>query len=299
MRTLVVIALSVVALSGCRGCGEPEASAPQPAAHPEPETVGAAPQAEGSAEAEPIAAPEPERIIPEHPLFGRWDREGDLATLQGAWLVPDAFGGPDATWVVDGEDVVVTNGGESRSFRIDLSTPATLGLIDVEGGSITTYAFARSGERVWVGLGRAGRVIDGHIVFYDGQYHMVATATECTVYEGLGADLTPSEAAIECHHALDAAPPILRYSPAPWEGEERIWAEFEVTGDAVLTQQFRRKEARRPGAPAPPPEFAEGSANGSGDGSEFADPEGSSHVYVEDFDPGAGGDETGSVADDE
>lgn len=227
------------------GCGKKEETPTPPAAAP----TDKAPTA-----AQP-AAPKPT-------LWEGHDLNAELARLEGTWQVRTNAGGRDAdTWAITGDQITITRpDGTTQLGKLLMPMPGQLG---VKTGDMTSfYAYARDGERLWIGLGDGGVKV-GDRYFVGADRGVVAfDGTTCRYHGkklGFGGPIE-FEAPVEVKCAIQTGgdQTVLHYQvPRFMKDGEFDDEQIRVVGTALMNEQLEKEHLVIAGAaaapPAPPP----------------------------------------------
>jgi hypothetical protein len=92
-------------------------------------------------------------------LFGAFDSGVELKALEGGWRVKDsAFSREPSLWTIAGEKLTIQTGDKIKSGKLEVTMPGELAFVTEAGGGTSRefFAYARDGEQVYIGLGKAG-----------------------------------------------------------------------------------------------------------------------------------------------
>lgn len=151
MRTMQWMGVALAMALGLAGCGK---DAPKNA----PKDSKAASGSVASA-ASKAATPKPATAKSAAPKGGNalWagvDLAGELKRLDGKWTVKSSFGGTDTWDVKDGKVTITSAKGETKLGTLTLTMPGRVGV--KEPNMTTYYSYARNGDTLYLGLGKAG-----------------------------------------------------------------------------------------------------------------------------------------------
>jgi hypothetical protein len=116
------------------------------------------------------------KVVDRTPLpFPTVDAKVELAALQGTWKVSDpalTFSAP-ATWIFAGNRLTRKGAGKSLSCTVTFPTPGRLVCVALDPSGLrklASFAYARSGKKVYLSGGEAGVKIEGRwlVTLHDG-----------------------------------------------------------------------------------------------------------------------------------
>jgi hypothetical protein len=248
MMMRLMMALGLAAL--CFGCGK---DAPKTDAK-KGDTAPAS--GKSAASKAPKTAPKTEAAKPAakpaggNALWAGVDLAAEMKRLEGKWTVKPSFGKGMDTWEVKGDAVTITTAkGETKLGKLKLDMPGRVGI--KEPNMTTYYSYARNGDTVYLGLGKAGvKAGDTYIVGtnrglvrYDG--------TACTYHEkkmSFGDKPVEFKAAkpVKCSVQAAGDKSLFHYQvPKFMKDGEFDDKSIHVVGTALLDQQMQGNEAKK------------------------------------------------------
>jgi len=193
-----------------------------------------------SATAEPSQPAQPEPI--EHALFGTIDVGAELSALSGSLTVrPHLGGSTDERWLVAGDSVTITKpDGTTESATLEYQRPGELSVaVQQDDGTMRShYAYARDGERIFIGLGQSGQVSDGRYIVRLSDGYVIGDGSACRYHQrNRGFEVTFDEAGVEVTCRVEGE--TLHYSyPDRYSGETRE-GQITIDGSALVSDQLR------------------------------------------------------------
>lgn len=180
-------------------------------------------------------------------LYGSFDAKAELDKLQGTWQVKDSLS-KKATWEIKGDKLTRQDGSNVREGKLEISHPGKLAFVEEKGGGTqrSFYGFARNGEDVYIGLGKAGRKSGDHFVLaVDGL--LVKQGTACKYYKKKmfeGFDKTGLE--VKCGLKTEGDKQLFTYEiPDAFKKGAMVTGQVNVVGDALLDDQMMGNKAEK------------------------------------------------------
>lgn len=218
-----------------------------------------APSTPAPATAEKAAPAEAKPAPKKATLWDGYDMDAELARLEGTWQVRTNAGGRAAdTWVVTGDKVTMTRpDGTTALGKLVMPMPGQLG---VKTGDMTSfYAYARDGDRLWIGLGDGGvKVGDRYYVGAD-RGVVVFDGTACRYHGkklGFGGPVEfEAPVDVKCELQSGGDQTVLHYQvPRFMKDGEFDDKQIKVVGTALMNDQLEGEHLVEKGtAPAEPP----------------------------------------------
>ncbi len=231
-KLLLVLVIPALALVGC----EKESGS------------GGGADDEGSAVAESGQAKGKETAAAGDQRFAGFDPAAEQKALQGTWKVLDsAFAKEPAIWKIEGTAVTISRGDETKQGELEIGYPGELAFVEEAGGGKqrSYFAYARSGDEVYIGLGTAGikrgdtyMLADGGVVVFDGE--------KCQFHRKKMFDGWEDPVAVTCKLAAEGEEQVLHYEvPHRFKKGEKKAKKVDVIGDLLLNEQMQGHKAER------------------------------------------------------
>lgn len=178
--------------------------------------------------------------------FAGFDPKAEIQALQGSWQVKDsAFAKEPSTWKVEGDQVSISKGDEIKKGKLEIAYPGELAVVQESGGgtSRSYYAYARSGDDVYIGLGTAGvKRGDAYLVGDDGVVVLKASACKYFKKKMFGGFEDPT--AVKCEVKQEGDKQVFAYQvPDKFKKGELTSKTIDVVGEALLNQQMQGHKA--------------------------------------------------------
>ncbi|MBN2493326.1 MAG: hypothetical protein JXR96_01940 [Deltaproteobacteria bacterium] len=176
--------------------------------------------------------------------FAGFDPADEIKAMEGSWKVKDsAFAKEPAEWKIEGQKVTIKRGDKVKQGEIEIEYPGQLAFVEKAGGgsSKTYYAYARDGQDLYIGLGKAGSTngerytvaVDDGVVVFDG--------AKCSYYKKKmfgGLESAPAE--IQCSVKDEGGQKQFHYAvPDRFKKGEMQQAFVHVIGKALLNDQMK------------------------------------------------------------
>lgn len=180
--------------------------------------------------------------------FAGFDPAAEQKALQGSWKVLDsAFAKEPAVWKIEGAQVTITRGDETKQGELEIAFPGELAFVEEAGGGKqrSYFAYARSGDKVYIGLGTAGikrgdtyMLADGGVVVFDGE--------KCHFHKKKMFGGWEDPVAVSCKLAGEGEQQVLHYEvPDRFKKGEMKKKKVAVIGDLLLNEQMQGHKAEK------------------------------------------------------
>lgn len=181
-------------------------------------------------------------------MFPGFDAAAELKALQGTWKVKDnAFGKELATWKIEGKTLTISSGDKTKKGELEIKYPGELAFVQKSNGgeSRSYFAFAHSGDDVYIGLGTGGiKRADAYMLADDGV--VVFKAGTCKHYKKKMFGGFDKATDIKCELKDEAGKKILSYSlPDSFKKGKFKTASVEILGDVLVNDQMKSSKAQK------------------------------------------------------
>ncbi len=180
-------------------------------------------------------------------MFPGFDAAAELKVLQGTWKVKDSFGKDSSTWKIEGNKVTISNGDKTKQGEIEIKYPGELAVVEKSNGgtSRSYFAFAHSGDDIYIGLGTGGiKRGDAYMLADDGV--VVFKAGKCKHYKKkmFGGFDKPSK--VKCQIEEKDGKKVLSYSiPDSFKKGQFKNSSVEIIDDALVNHQLKNSKAQK------------------------------------------------------
>jgi hypothetical protein len=182
------------------------------------------------------------------PLYGDFDPAAELKALEGTWEVRDSLSAK-STWEVTGNKVKRTSGDKVEEGTLEVSYPGKVAFVQQKGGGTekSYYGFTRTGDDVYIGLGKAGvKKGERYMLAVDGLLIMQGAA--CKYYErDMFKDGFKKDAIdVKCEIKQEGDKQVLAYeTPDRFKKGEMSPGQVNVQGEALLDDQMAGNQATK------------------------------------------------------
>ena len=181
-------------------------------------------------------------------MFPGFDAAAEVKALQGTWKVKDnAFGKELSTWKIEGKKLTIIRGDKTKQGQLEIKYPGELAFVEKSNGgqSRSYFAFAHSGDDVYIGLGTGGiKRGDAYMLADDGV--VVFKSGSCKYYKKKMFGGFDKPADVKCELKDEAGKKILSYQvPDSFNKGEFKKSSVEVVGDVLVNEQLKSSKAQK------------------------------------------------------
>ena len=182
------------------------------------------------------------------PLYGDFNPAAELKALEGTWEVRDSLSAK-STWEVSGDKIKRTSGDKVEEGTLEVPYPGKVAFVQQKGGGTekSYYGFTRTGDEVYIGLGKAGvKKGERYMLAVDGLLVMQGAA--CKYYErDMFKDGFKKDAIeVKCEIKQEGDKQVLAYeTPDRFKKGEMRSGTVNIKGDALLDDQMSSNQATK------------------------------------------------------
>ena len=180
-------------------------------------------------------------------MYGDFDAKAELDKLQGTWQVKDSLS-KKSTWEIKGDKLTRKAGDKVEEGKLEIAYPGKVAFVEEKGGGTqrSYYGYARNGDDVYIGLGKAGRKSGDHLVLaVDGL--LVKQGPACKYYKKKmfeGFEKTGLD--VKCGMKTEGEKQLFTYEvPDAFKKGEMTAGQVNVVGDALLDDQMMGNKAEK------------------------------------------------------
>jgi hypothetical protein len=180
-------------------------------------------------------------------MYGDFDAKAELSKLQGTWQVKDSLSAK-STWEINGDKLTRKAGDKVEEGKIEIKYPGKVAFVEEKGGGTqrSYYGYARNGEDVYIGLGKAGRKSGDHMVLaIDGL--LVKQGPACKYYKKeMFGGFEKTGLDVKCGLKAEGEKQLFTYEvPDEFKKGEMTAGQVQIVGDALLDDQMMGNKAEK------------------------------------------------------
>lgn len=180
-------------------------------------------------------------------MYGNFDAKAELEKLQGSWQVKDTLSAK-STWEIQGDKLTRKAGDKVEEGKIEINYPGKVAFVEEKGGGTqrSYFGYARNGDDVYIGLGKAGVKSGDHmVVAIDGL--LVKHGEACKYYKKeMFGGFEKAGLDVKCGLKAEGDKQLFTYEyPDAFKKGEMAQGQVNVVGDALLDDQMMGNKAEK------------------------------------------------------